>query len=241
MTPEIADALQRLKGLRDRGVLSDEEFAAQKADLLATGAQLGGRPRRKRPTPIAQKQVLLAAGAIGLLAMGVVLMSRNPPSEAAAKIAGLDGAAVKAASPATAPSRDVRLSCSDAAIQFAALSCLGSVAVLAQDELGFQQALGKPVKAELEAAKATIEASEKQRWEAEKEIDRACANPVDAQGLALAYMSNTSHAHEILQAVRNESVFPPSAVHRWCTNIARQAREELPPVVNNFQLASRQR
>ncbi|MCX7584882.1 SHOCT domain-containing protein [Phenylobacterium sp. 58.2.17] len=241
MTPEIADALRRLKGLRDRGVLSEEEFAAQKADLLATGVQLGGRSRNKRPAPIAQKHVLLAAGAIGLLAMGIVLMSRNPPSKAAAKIAGLDSASVEGAFSATAPSRDVRLSCSDAAIQFAALTCLGSVAVLAQHELGFQQASGKPVSAELEAARATIDASEKQRWEAEREIDRACANPVDAQGLALAYMSNASHASEILQAVRNESAFPPSAIHRWCTNIAREAREELPTVVNNFQLASRQR
>lgn len=33
--PDLADQLQKLAGLRDQGILTEEEFAAKKADLLA--------------------------------------------------------------------------------------------------------------------------------------------------------------------------------------------------------------
>jgi hypothetical protein len=53
MTDDLYDKLERLATLRDRGILSDEEFAAQKAKLLAAGsstpaaAQPSGPPARQ--------------------------------------------------------------------------------------------------------------------------------------------------------------------------------------------------
>lgn len=250
MNADILEALERLNGLRKRGVISDDEYEAEKRGILAAES-VGARKKRKstkskRPArsvpPSNRLRPWLALLALATVMAAVKTLHSSPTTARTGSSSSISARNTDKSDADRAADIDQRAAgggatCAANVTTVGTYDCFQRAAELSIGEVGYQAALrGENASSIERKIRKEMAMAQDEALAARERINETCANQPGAQGTADSLSVNYS---AIGDEVRRHGRFDFDRVLELCAVSATRKLGSLPEMLREINLTDR--